>query len=184
MKKTAAESHRMLVEAYGEHSLGKSQCFEWFKKFRSGNFWREERRTWKTTEKVSKQRIASIVGWGWRSNATTTRWSIKRDTRSRLHTFESHGKDPEGGKTGSTWTEWKTAGKPKNHLRNAARQIRKKVISPPNCDWRWKVDIFSSRRTTDIDYKTTSLWTEDDALRLVGSEGCDLLWAVKTWRNR
>ena len=38
LKKTAAESHRMLVEAYGEHALGKSQCFEWFKKFKSGNF--------------------------------------------------------------------------------------------------------------------------------------------------
>ena len=38
LKKTAAESHRMLVETYGEHALGKSQCFEWFKKFRSGNF--------------------------------------------------------------------------------------------------------------------------------------------------
>lgn len=38
LKKTAAESHRMLVEAYGEHALGKSQCFEWFRKFRSGDF--------------------------------------------------------------------------------------------------------------------------------------------------
>ena len=28
----------MLVEAYGEHALGKTQCFEWFKKFKSGNF--------------------------------------------------------------------------------------------------------------------------------------------------
>ena len=36
LKKTAAESHRMLVEAYG--ALGKSQCFEWFKKFKSGDF--------------------------------------------------------------------------------------------------------------------------------------------------
>ena len=31
LKKTVAESHRMLVEAYGEHALGKSQCFDWFK---------------------------------------------------------------------------------------------------------------------------------------------------------
>ena len=38
LKKTAAESHRMLVEACGEHALGKTQCFEWFKKFKSGNF--------------------------------------------------------------------------------------------------------------------------------------------------
>ena len=28
----------MLVEAYGEHALGKSQCFEWCKKFKSGDF--------------------------------------------------------------------------------------------------------------------------------------------------
>ena len=28
----------MLVEAYGEYALGKSQCFEWFKKFKSGDF--------------------------------------------------------------------------------------------------------------------------------------------------
>ena len=38
LKKTAAESHRMLVEAYSEHALGKSQCFEWFKKFKSDDF--------------------------------------------------------------------------------------------------------------------------------------------------
>ena len=31
LKKTAAESHRILVEAYVEHALGKIQCFEWFK---------------------------------------------------------------------------------------------------------------------------------------------------------
>lgn len=38
LRKTATESHQMLVEGYGEHALGKSQCFEWFKKFKSGDF--------------------------------------------------------------------------------------------------------------------------------------------------
>lgn len=38
LKKSAAESHRMLVEAYGEHALGVSQSYEWFKKFKSGDF--------------------------------------------------------------------------------------------------------------------------------------------------
>jgi len=38
LKKTAAESHRMLVEAYGKHALDKSQCLEWFKKFKNGDF--------------------------------------------------------------------------------------------------------------------------------------------------
>ena len=66
LKKIAAESHRMLVEAYGEHALGRSQCFEWFKKFKSGNFdvRNEERGTWnviyyellKPGEKVNPER--------------------------------------------------------------------------------------------------------------------------------
>ena len=38
LKKTAAESHQMLVEAYGEHAIGETQCFEWFKKLKSINF--------------------------------------------------------------------------------------------------------------------------------------------------
>ena len=38
LEKTAAESHRMLVEDYGEYALCKTQCFEWFNKFKSGNF--------------------------------------------------------------------------------------------------------------------------------------------------
>ena len=47
LEKTAAESHRMLVEAYGEHALGKSQCLKRFKKFRSDNFnVRNEERVW------------------------------------------------------------------------------------------------------------------------------------------
>ena len=37
-EKTATESHRIFVEAYGEHAFGKTQCFGWFKKFKSGNF--------------------------------------------------------------------------------------------------------------------------------------------------
>jgi hypothetical protein len=28
----------MLLEAFGEHALGKTQCFEWFKWFKSGDF--------------------------------------------------------------------------------------------------------------------------------------------------
>ena len=36
MKKTAAESHRILVEVYGEHALAKRTCQKWFARFKSG----------------------------------------------------------------------------------------------------------------------------------------------------
>ena len=38
MKKTAAESHRILVEVYGEHALAERKCQKWFARFKSGDF--------------------------------------------------------------------------------------------------------------------------------------------------
>jgi histone-lysine N-methyltransferase SETMAR len=37
-KKTFAESHRLLVETYGEYALSRTQCYEWFQHFKSGDF--------------------------------------------------------------------------------------------------------------------------------------------------
>ena len=38
MKKTAAESHRILLEVYGEHDLAERTCQKWFARFESGDF--------------------------------------------------------------------------------------------------------------------------------------------------
>ena len=38
MKKSAAESHRILVEVYGQHALAERTCQKWFARFRSGDF--------------------------------------------------------------------------------------------------------------------------------------------------
>jgi len=38
LKKTAAESHRMLVEAYGDNTLSERTCREWFHRFKSNDF--------------------------------------------------------------------------------------------------------------------------------------------------
>lgn len=141
------------------------------------------------------KKFASFVGWGWRSNATTTRGSIKCATRSSFHTLKSHGQNSEGGEMGSTCIDWTTAGKPKNHLRNSlARYKRKSFLHRiVTGDEKWiyfenpkrkRSLVTNSRRTGDIDCKTKSLWTEDNALCLVGSKGSDLLWTAETWRNR
>ena len=42
MKKTAAERHRILVEAYGEHASAKRTCQKWFARFKSGDFGLED----------------------------------------------------------------------------------------------------------------------------------------------
>ncbi|PRD17755.1 UNVERIFIED_CONTAM: mariner\T [Trichonephila clavipes] len=38
LKKSAAESHQMLVEAYGGNALSLAQCYRWFEKFQNGDF--------------------------------------------------------------------------------------------------------------------------------------------------
>jgi hypothetical protein len=36
LNKTAAETHRMLKEAFGEEALSQTRTFEWFKRFKDG----------------------------------------------------------------------------------------------------------------------------------------------------
>jgi len=95
LKKTAAELHRMLVEAYGEHALGKSQCFEWFKKFKSGDF-DVKNEEWKTPKKFEDSELQALLDED--DAQTQQQFADQCDTRSRLYTFEIHGKDPEDGK--------------------------------------------------------------------------------------
>ena len=38
LKKTAAESHRMLLEAYGDNILSERICRDWFRLFKAGDF--------------------------------------------------------------------------------------------------------------------------------------------------
>ena len=38
MKKSVAESDRILVEFYGEHALAERTCQKWFARFKSGDF--------------------------------------------------------------------------------------------------------------------------------------------------
>ena len=42
MKKTAAESHRILVEVYGEHALAERTCQKWYARFKTGDFGLED----------------------------------------------------------------------------------------------------------------------------------------------
>ena len=38
IKKTAAESYRILVEVYGEHAVAERTCQKWFSRLKSGDF--------------------------------------------------------------------------------------------------------------------------------------------------
>jgi len=61
LKKTAAESHRLLVEAYGEHALSEPSCREWFRRFKSGDFSVEDKERPGQPKKFEDEELEELV---------------------------------------------------------------------------------------------------------------------------
>lgn len=38
LKKSAPEAHELLVEAFGDHALSRTQCYNWYQRFDNGIF--------------------------------------------------------------------------------------------------------------------------------------------------
>ena len=61
MKKTAAESHRILVEIYGEHALVKRTCQKWFARFKSGDFSLEDEERPGQPKKFEDEKLEALL---------------------------------------------------------------------------------------------------------------------------
>lgn len=61
LQKTCAESHRLLVEAYGDHALSKSACEKWFRRFKSGDFDLSNKDRGKPPEKFSDEELQHLL---------------------------------------------------------------------------------------------------------------------------
>ena len=62
LKKTAAESHRNLVEVYGEHALAKRTCQKWFARFQSGKFVLEDEERPGQPKKFEDDELEALLG--------------------------------------------------------------------------------------------------------------------------
>ena len=60
-KKTAAESHRILVEAYGEHALQERMCRKWFQRFKSGDFDLNDKERGKPPKKFEDTELQALL---------------------------------------------------------------------------------------------------------------------------
>ena len=62
MKKTAAKSHRILVDVYGEHALAERTCQKWFARFKCGDFGLEdEERLPGQPKKFEEQELEALL---------------------------------------------------------------------------------------------------------------------------
>ena len=61
MKKTAAESHRILVEVHGEHALAERTCQKWFARFKSGDFGLEDEECHGQPKKLEDEELEALL---------------------------------------------------------------------------------------------------------------------------
>ena len=94
-KKTAAESHRILMSLWWTFALSETTYRDWFWRFKSGDFDLSKKRPWKTTEQILSCRIASIAGRRLNSNSKTIGKSIGTWPGNYFQTLTCHWKDPE-----------------------------------------------------------------------------------------
>ncbi|GFV48505.1 mariner Mos1 transposase [Trichonephila clavipes] len=62
LKKNSAESHQMLVEAYGDNALSRAQCRRRFEKFQNGDFnVRKKRGAWQISKQFEDAELQAFL---------------------------------------------------------------------------------------------------------------------------
>ena len=61
MKKTTAESHRVLVGVYGKHALAERTCQKWFARFKSADFGLEDEEHPGQPKKVEDEELEALL---------------------------------------------------------------------------------------------------------------------------
>ena len=126
-------------------------------------------------------------------NTRRARGIFRSHSSSHFKTFKSSRIHSKARKLGSTRTQAERRWKAVLHVGNAAGTPPKEVIFASDCYWWWKMDplrqpqaqkiICETRPTSQINGKVENPWREGNALYMVGSEGCALLWAAKIGWN-
>ena len=61
LKKSAAESHRMLVEIYGDNALSETTCRDWFRRFNDDNFDLSDKKCENRPRKVEDCQLQALL---------------------------------------------------------------------------------------------------------------------------
>jgi len=61
LKKSAAESHRMFVETYGDNALSETTCRDWFRRFNDDNFDLSDKKRENRPRKVEDCQLQALL---------------------------------------------------------------------------------------------------------------------------
>lgn len=86
LKKSAAESHRLLGEAYGEHTPSIKTCEYWFRRFKSGDFNVEDKERSGRPEKFEETELQALLD----ENACQTQRELAMELNVTQATISQH----------------------------------------------------------------------------------------------
>ena len=104
LKKSAAEAHRLLVEAYDDAALSERSCHEWFQKFKNGEFDIGDKET--EGRKYTKTRNWKHYWMKIRAQNSNTKRTciyIRSDSTNNFISFEIIRNDSKAKELGSMW---------------------------------------------------------------------------------
>ena len=193
LKKSAAESHRMLVEVYGDNVLSETTCRDWFCRFKDDNFDLSDK---KRENRPGRLTVNCMLFWTRtipnRKKCLSSNWVFLKQPFPCSYMPWGRFKRSENGCrmnwTIGRWSDAKTHAKfclpDKKESRSCIGlwQAMKsgsifRILNARNLGLIPSIDPI-----INIFLKIKSLRTKDDAVRLVRSGGCHLR-AVKTWWN-
>lgn len=61
LKKTAADAHQTLAEAYGDHALSERTCREWFQRFKTRDFDVEDKAHGRPPKKFEDEELQALL---------------------------------------------------------------------------------------------------------------------------
>jgi len=100
LKKSSAESHRMLVEAYGDSALSETMCRDWFRRFKDGNFDLSDKKRENRSKKFEGHQLQALL---YEDGSITKNacQAIGCYSTSHFHASTCHGKSSTNRKMGA-----------------------------------------------------------------------------------
>ena len=185
MKKTAAESHRILVEVYGKHAVAERTCHKWISRFKSSDFGLEDEERPGQPKKFEDIELEALLD----EDCFQMQEELAESLGVTQGVISKHLKAARYIQKQGNWVphELKTRDVARRFCmsemlmeRHEKKSYLHRIVTG---DEKWihydnpkrKKIICETRPTSQINGKNEYPWRGGNALYLVGSEGCAVL---------
>jgi histone-lysine N-methyltransferase SETMAR len=132
LQKTAKQAHEELVKAYGDHALGRSQCFEWYKRFGDGDFDLDNKARGRPQKKVQDADLERLLEEDCMQTQTELAMKLNVSQFTISTRLRAIGKIRKLGKWVTSCPERKSEKNPIRQMHGAAKKLRKKKFPSSN----------------------------------------------------